>query len=203
MNKFMGQSYVTHATSTVGRQRPAVNVKVYDVGDKPTDISESVEDATQKDNEIAFRRVQDWWWQIELPDIASIAGLDRDKVYSAGRSAGWVVYDHPKWDQLTREQQIEFFESANWQNFVAMVKDSIKRAKREFWEQLEHITESRKAEQELESRTERIVIRVVRKDNERVSKIEQESAVLGIKKSTEVWNSDRNISVEIELGAEK
>ena len=111
-----------HSDGYGRRSSPAVNVKVYSIGAKAADVAAkfacSEEDA-EKALDLAFTSHQGQFWDDVQDDAEHVFGSGV-KVYSEGRSAGWLVVhglpDFESWDAIML---------GKWARFEKSIRESI------------------------------------------------------------------------------
>lgn len=112
----------THSASYYAPYYPAVNVKVrnfptYKIQDHYNLTDEQAEELCN----IAFEAAQEFFWYDIAPMIADDKFDDNVKIYSAGRSSGWLIVDGlppiESWDAVIL---------AKWRSFENAIKAEVK-----------------------------------------------------------------------------
>lgn len=126
-HKFISHHYnksdvETHTEGYYGRGYPAVNVKVYHFprAFKAIEHFHCTEEQAEKALEYAWNMAQTDFWE-DAPNIAIDIFGKGIKVYSAGRSGGWLIVqgldDIEYWDAVAL---------AKWHKFEKAIKEAVK-----------------------------------------------------------------------------
>lgn len=123
MNRYTKQDVEFHSASYYGRGYPAVNVKVYHYPSttKVMDTFHCEEDTAQKALNFAFEMSQETFWNKAAPEIVKDIFGSWPKMYSAGRSSGWLI--------VTGLKEFEFWDAidlSKWHSFENQIKSTIK-----------------------------------------------------------------------------
>ena len=128
MPRFRKADIETHSERFHGR-KPAVNVKVYNYPNtsKVVDAFKCSEPVASKALEYAFESAQQRFWE-DVQDVARDIFGPRVKVYSEGRSGGWLIVEGinedveswdaiavAKWGRLVKWCQEEIESLTSWE----------------------------------------------------------------------------------------
>lgn len=123
MKRYTKDDVEFHEERYYGPQFPAINVKVYHFPDidQVEDEFNCSEEIAEQALQYAFEAAQETFWNETAQEIADDTFEYKVEVYSAGRSAGWLIV-----------QGLEEFESwdavqlAKWRSFENKIKETIK-----------------------------------------------------------------------------
>jgi hypothetical protein len=123
MNKAYSREDIETHSEHYGKARPAVNVKVYRFPGlyKIMDKFECEEAEASRAGEYAFESACELFWNECAQDVADdVFGDERVKVYSEGRSGGWLVVDG-----LSSVESWDLMMINKWHSFETKIKKEI------------------------------------------------------------------------------
>lgn len=124
MKHYTKSDVETHSANYYAPYYPAVNVKVYGLYPLQSKIEETFncsEETAQKALEFAFDSACEMFWDENAQEIADDVFGDGVTIYSAGRSAGWLIVEG-----LSEIEDWDAVNLAKWRSFENKIKAEVK-----------------------------------------------------------------------------
>lgn len=124
MKRYTKSDVDTHSANNYAPYYPAVNVKVhglFSLESKIEDEFKCSEETAEKALEFAFQSAQEMFWDDNAQEIANDVFGDSVTIYSAGRSAGWLVVVG-----LSEIEDWNAVDLAKWRKFENAIKAEVK-----------------------------------------------------------------------------